>query len=147
MRTKIFCSVSDVQACFKGQIAIRAILSLPILRELTAVEQLLAHQLAVPLTLSPPANTAQPLQQPDMRRPPAAYSGVDGQMHSKEGQSDLLNYTDEMDKDFTCAICMVSNIPGQQKIHMLSIFWIFFLLSIVPWHYKRQKDLVHCLSL
>lgn len=86
-----------MQACFKGQVATQSILSFPLLRELTAVEQLLAHQLAPPLN--------QQCRDPELKLPANDGTG-NRQMTSRDPPNTAVADSAE-DTDFTCAICMV----------------------------------------
>lgn len=96
-----------VQACFRGQVSIHAILSLPLMRELTAVELLLANQLAtvlVPPPQQPPPKLAaepatememQPLQETEIKPEPPTTDANE----------------EDPGPNYTCPICLVCSPP------------------------------------
>ena len=98
---------SSVQACFTGQVAVRALLSAPLLQELTAVEQLLCQQLAaaVPPPQQLPAFPAlTPEAEAELELQPLNQDGGD---HEEQGAHEP-KADSEPDKEFTCPICLVS---------------------------------------
>ena len=96
-----------MQACFTGQVAVRALLSAPLLQELTAIEQLLCQQLAaaVPPPQQLPAFPAL-LLEAELELQPL---NQDGEAHEEQG-ADEPKADSEPDKEFTCPICLVSRV-------------------------------------
>ena len=97
-------SPSSVQACFTGQVDIRALLSAPLLQELTAVEQLLCQQLAaaVPPQQQLPAIPAL-MPEAELELQPLKEHA---RAHEEQGP-DEPKADSEPDKEFTCPICIV----------------------------------------